>query len=145
MEADDVSIGPVFPEKNKYTRAQLLTFSKTLSNMQYNLSEDPGRFGKDVLPKFRAIFFDNGICRAQFLINTGNPSNDLLLRLFQRFLSCLKEHRVCADYEEWFIIKPSQPRIVAAYTETKPTPDKEKPKPKTTFDPNRQSTSKDAY
>ena len=134
MEIDDISLGPVFPEEGKYTKSQLITFSRNISRLQFEFAEEEKPESKEEIERLRNVLFDNSVTRAQLLINTNNPSKKLLLRLLQRFLSCLERYDVIADYEEWFIVKPSLPQ-----------PPAEKSRPKPRFDPNKPSTSKENF
>lgn len=143
LEDDDQSIGPAFKDEKKYTRSQLLMFSKHISRLQYNFPNEISKYkyDKDAQNKIRSVLFDSGLNRAQVLINSRIPSTKLLLRMFQRFLSCLEVHKVHADYHNWFLVEPDIPELQDPKPKHKTVvkiKSQEKP-----FDPDRQCSSKD--
>jgi hypothetical protein len=100
--SDDPDIGPLFPLPNKYSIAQLQSFSDKLTQLQFWFTEKaPQLQQKDerIFKLYRSLLFDNQLIRAHFLIRRA-PSKNLLLRLLQRFLDCLKENNAYIEISE---------------------------------------------
>jgi hypothetical protein len=152
--SDDPDIGPLFPLPNKYSIAQLQSFSDKLTQLQFWFTEKaPQLQQKDerIFKLYRSLLFDNQLIRAHFLIRRA-PSKNLLLRLLQRFLDCLKENNAYIEISEWFIVPPSLPPTSSNLTPTlnpiptSPAPQTRLPRPPPplpkNFDPNKLSTSR---
>jgi hypothetical protein len=152
--SDDPDIGPLFPFPNKYSIAQLHSFSDKLTQLRFWFTEKAPQLQQTderIFKIYRSLLFDNQLIRAHFLIRRA-PSKNLLLRLLQRFLDCLKENNAYIEISEWFIIPPSLPPISSNVTPTLiPTPASSAAQPRLprpppplpkNFDPNKPSTSR---
>ena len=139
-EADDPSLGPLFPKPDKYTTKQLQQFSKKLTDLRFWFTEEGQALkteGPHVYNTYRNLLFDNSIVRAQLLLIHHPYSKRLLLRLVQRFFDCLNTHNAYIDISEWFIIRPLPPRTRPAQAQT----NTESPDSDPDFDPTKPSTS----
>ena len=108
---DDISIGPMYGRKGRYTESQLLSFAKHISTLRYQYTTNIEKLkaeNPDETESIRKILFDNGLVRAQLYINHNQYSKEILLRMLQRFISCLKEHNISVKYDDWFFTKPAQ-------------------------------------
>ena len=106
---DDLSLGPVYPNKNQYTELQLITFATHLTKLRYNFTEIQEQLkstNSEDAETIRIILFDSLLLRAQIYLNQKIHSKNILLRMLQRFITCLNEQNVYVNYNDWFFIKP---------------------------------------
>lgn len=103
---EEESIGPLYPDPDELTLSQLLAFSEKLKTTRIsfvNKSKKLLEIGPRLFNLYLLILFDSQLFRAQLLqFHWTDTPKTLLLRLLQRFLDLLKEHKACIIYSDWF-------------------------------------------
>ena len=123
---DDESLGPIYPDAEKYTIEQLKSFVKNLAEECFWFTEDQDYLKRTKPEQYKAfinILFDSDLCHIRCVLSRcPNPSKNLYLRLLQCFLNCLDRNNAYCDYEDWLMVSPLLPPIQMPSVSLPPNP-----------------------
>ena len=117
---DDETLGPLFPDPDKYSLSQLKSFNRRLAQKCFWYTErrhalDSIRPNDSIV--HREVLFDSLLSHIRFVISgRPNASKNLYLRLLQRFLTCLRLHNAVLNYDSW--LGPLKPQNLPSATVT---------------------------